>query len=72
MVVPGEGARVAHAELTFGNSMIMLGDAETEYSNLVAAPAKGSAVSQGLYIVVPTPMRITSAPRRQEPRSCST
>ena len=52
MVVPGEGGRVAHAELTFGNSMIMLGDAETEYSNLVAAPAKGSPVSQGLYVVV--------------------
>jgi uncharacterized glyoxalase superfamily protein PhnB len=32
--------------------MIMLGDAEAEYSNLVAAPNKGDPVSQGLYVVI--------------------
>jgi uncharacterized glyoxalase superfamily protein PhnB len=53
MVVPGEDGRVAHAELVLGNSMIMLGDAESDYSKLVAAPVKGSPVSQGLYVVVP-------------------
>jgi uncharacterized glyoxalase superfamily protein PhnB len=52
MVVPGEGGRVLHAELTFGHDMIMLGDADTEYSHLVSAPKKGEAVSQGLYVVV--------------------
>ena len=41
MVVPADGGRAAHAELTFGNGMIMLGDVETEYGRLVAAPTKG-------------------------------
>ncbi len=53
MVMPGEGGRVAHAELVLGNSMIMLGDAESEFSKIVAAPAKGEPVTQGLYVVVP-------------------
>jgi uncharacterized glyoxalase superfamily protein PhnB len=52
MVVPGEGGSIAHAELTLGNGMIMLGDAETEYGHLVAAPLKGQSVTQGLYVVV--------------------
>ncbi len=52
MVVPGEGGRVLHAELVLGHDMIMLGDANTEYSHLVAAPIKGQPVSQGLYVVV--------------------
>jgi uncharacterized glyoxalase superfamily protein PhnB len=50
--VPGEGGRVLHAELALGHDMIMLGDADTEYSHLVSAPKKGEAVSQGLYVVV--------------------
>jgi uncharacterized glyoxalase superfamily protein PhnB len=52
MVVPAEGGRVAHAELVLGNGMIMLGDAETEFSHLVAAPLKGQSVTQGIYVVV--------------------
>jgi uncharacterized glyoxalase superfamily protein PhnB len=32
--------------------MIMLGDAESEFSKLVAAPVKGEPVTQGLYVVV--------------------
>jgi uncharacterized glyoxalase superfamily protein PhnB len=52
MVVPGDGGSVAHAELTLGSGMIMLGDAETEYGHLVAAPLKGQSVTQGLYVVV--------------------
>jgi uncharacterized glyoxalase superfamily protein PhnB len=52
MVVPGDGNRIAHAELVLGNGMIMLGDAETEYSHLVAAPLKGQSVTQGLYVFV--------------------
>ncbi|HEU0017979.1 MAG TPA: VOC family protein [Methyloceanibacter sp.] len=52
MVVPGDGGRVAHAELTLGNGMIMLGDAETEYGCLVVAPTKGESVTQGIYVVV--------------------
>ena len=52
MVVPADGGRVAHAELTLGNGMIMLGDVETEYGRLVAAPSKGEPVTQGIYVVV--------------------
>jgi uncharacterized glyoxalase superfamily protein PhnB len=52
MVVPGEGGRIAHAQLALGNGMIMLGDVETEYGRLVAAPAKGQPVTQGIYVVV--------------------
>ena len=52
MVVPGEGGKIAHAELTLDNGMIMLGDVETEYGRLVAAPEKGRPVTQGIYVVV--------------------
>lgn len=52
MVVPGDEGRIAHAELTLGNGMIMLGDVETEYGRLVAGPRKGEAVTQGIYVVV--------------------
>jgi uncharacterized glyoxalase superfamily protein PhnB len=50
MVVPGEGGKIAHAELNLGNGMIMLGDVETEYGRLVAE--KGRSVTQGIYVVV--------------------
>jgi len=53
MVVPGEGGGIAHAELTLGNGMIMLGDVETEYGGLVTAPAPPDYVNtQGIYVVV--------------------
>jgi len=52
MVVPADGGRVAHAELTLGNGMIMLGDVETEYGRIVAAPTRGGPATQGIYVVV--------------------
>jgi uncharacterized glyoxalase superfamily protein PhnB len=52
MVVPGESGRIAHAELNLGNGMVMLGDVETEYGHLVAAPSKGQPVTQGIHVVV--------------------
>jgi uncharacterized glyoxalase superfamily protein PhnB len=53
MVVPGEGGSIAHAELTLGNGMIMLGDAETEYGWLVQPPQPPTrANTQGTYVVV--------------------
>ena len=52
MVVRGEGGKIAHAELNVGDGMIMLGDVETEYGCLVAAPSKGQPVTQGIYVVV--------------------
>jgi uncharacterized glyoxalase superfamily protein PhnB len=52
MVVPADGGKIAHAELTLGNGMIMLGDVETEFGRLVAVPQKGEPVTQGIYVVV--------------------
>jgi uncharacterized glyoxalase superfamily protein PhnB len=52
MVVPAEAGKIAHAELSLDNGMIMLGDVETEYGRLVAAPEKGRPVTQGIYVVV--------------------
>lgn len=51
-MVSAEGGRIAHAELTLGNGIIMLGDVETEYGRLVAAPNKGQPVTQGIDVVV--------------------
>ena len=39
MVVPGENGQIAHAQLTFRNSMIMLGSArDGEYDDLLIQP----------------------------------
>lgn len=51
-VYDGENGTVAHAELTLGNGMVMLGSAETEYSKLVKTPKSAGAPTSGLYVVV--------------------
>lgn len=53
LVVPGEGGRIAHAQLTFGNGMIMLGSGHGgDYDALLVQPADAGAVTQAPYIVV--------------------
>lgn len=56
LVVPGEEGTIAHAQLSFGRGMIMLGSggAHAEgYDALVAAPReRGGPASQSLYVVV--------------------
>jgi len=54
LVVPGENGTIAHAELTFGNGMIMLGSArDDEYGKLIRPPRDLQGVStQGAYVVV--------------------
>lgn len=52
MVVPAGNGRIAHAELTLENGMIMLGDADSEYGNLVEPPSDSKRSSPGLYVVV--------------------
>jgi uncharacterized glyoxalase superfamily protein PhnB len=53
MVVPGDGGTIAHAELTLGNGMIMIGNVETKYGSLVKAPVPPDYVNtQGIYVVV--------------------
>ena len=54
LVVPGENGTIAHAELTFGNGMIMLGSArDDEFGKLVKPPRDlGGVGTQSPYIVV--------------------
>ena len=54
LVVTGENDTVVHAELTFGNGMIMLGQArDDEYGKLVKPPGDlGGVGSQSAYIIV--------------------
>jgi uncharacterized glyoxalase superfamily protein PhnB len=54
LVVPGDGGTIAHAQLTFGNGMIMLGSAhDDEYGKLVQPPrGPAGACTQSPYIIV--------------------
>ena len=54
LVVPGEDGTIVHAQLVFGNGMVMLGSARArEFDNLQKPPsALGGAVSQSPYIIV--------------------
>jgi uncharacterized glyoxalase superfamily protein PhnB len=48
-----DGGLVAHAELTFGNGMIMLGSVkDTEYSKLLVRPAAAGGVTMSTYLIV--------------------
>ncbi len=54
LVIPDKSGEIAHAQLTFGNGMIMLGSANNNvFHNLVKSPAESGAVgSQSVYIIV--------------------
>lgn len=54
LVVPGEDCTIAHAQLVFGNGMVMLGSARaSEFDDLQKPPsALAGAVSQSPYIIV--------------------
>jgi uncharacterized glyoxalase superfamily protein PhnB len=54
LVVPGEDGPIVHAQLVFGNGMVMLGSARSsDFDNLQKPPtALGGAVSQSPYIIV--------------------
>ena len=54
LVVPGEDDTVAHAQLEFGNGMIMLGSArDDEFGKLMKSPKDlGGVGTAGAYIVV--------------------
>ncbi len=53
-VVPGENGTIVHAQLTFGNGMIMLGSIrDGEYDRLIQQPADvGGVETQAPYIIV--------------------
>jgi uncharacterized glyoxalase superfamily protein PhnB len=54
LVVPGEGGTIAHAELSFGNGMIMLGSVkESEFDRLMKQPDEiGGAETETAYVIV--------------------
>jgi uncharacterized glyoxalase superfamily protein PhnB len=54
LVVPNDDATIAHAQLTFGNGMIMLSSVfDTEFGRLMKQPAEvGRFVTQSTYLVV--------------------
>ncbi len=56
LVVPNDDGTIAHAQLSFGNGMIMLGSVlehETEFGRLIKQPDEiGGAETQTAYIVV--------------------
>ncbi len=54
LVVPNEDGTIAHAQLGFGNGMIMLGSVvESEFGRLIKQPDEiGGAETQSAYLVV--------------------
>ena len=56
LVVPNDDGTIAHAQLTFGNGMIMLGSVlkvETEFGRLMKQPNEiGGAETQSSYVIV--------------------
>ena len=56
LIVPGENNTVTHAQLSFGNGMVMLGSAgriDNEYGKLMTQPDEiGGAQPQTTYVIV--------------------
>ena len=54
LIVPGEDGAIAHAQLTFGNGMVMLGSARDDDFGQLQGPLRDSnaRVSQSPYVVV--------------------
>jgi uncharacterized glyoxalase superfamily protein PhnB len=54
LVVPADDGTIAHAQLSFGNGMIMLGSTmASEYGRLIKQPDEiGGAATQSAYLVV--------------------
>ena len=54
LVVPGEDGTIAHAQLTLGDGMIMLGSwRDDEWGRLVKTARQVGALTQSCYVVVP-------------------
>lgn len=53
LVVPGKNETIAHAQLTFGNGMIMLGSVvDSEFGRLMKQPDEiGGAETQSAYVI---------------------
>ena len=68
----GPDGSVAHAELTLGNGMVMLGSAkDSDYSKLLVRPDAAGGVTQSVYCVVTDADAHSRRPRPRAPRSCA-
>jgi uncharacterized glyoxalase superfamily protein PhnB len=55
-VYEGEGGSIAHAQLTLGNGMIMLGSVkDTNYGKLLVRPRAVGGVTMSVYLIVQDP-----------------
>ena len=68
LVVPGEDGKIAHAELTFGNGMVMLGS-ERDEGIPVRSPKNQGGANQGVYIVVADPDALYERAKRAGART---
>lgn len=68
-VYPNEDGTIAHAQLTFGNGMVMLGSVynkESEWGHLIKQPDEiGGAETQSAYVIVTMPMLFTISQKRK-------
>ena len=51
MLVPGSDGTIAHAQLRYGRSLIMIGSTRDDFMNLKSPAAVGGA-TQGIYVLV--------------------
>ena len=59
LVVPGEGDAIAHAQLTLGDGMIMLGsERDDAYGQLMTVPGPQGINTQSAYVVVDDPQAV--------------
>jgi uncharacterized glyoxalase superfamily protein PhnB len=71
LVVPDESGGVAHAQLSFGDGMIMLGSVrDNEWGRFIQQPdeIRGGA-TQSIYLVVPMSMLLTNERKTPAPKS---
>lgn len=71
--MPGKDGTIAHAQLSFGNGMIMLGSVkESEFDRLMKQPNEiGGAGTQSVYVVVNNADLVYARPKPPERRSPS-
>ena len=59
LIVPGEGGTIAHAQLTLGDGMIMLGsERDDDYGQVMAIPGPNGTNTQTAYVVVDNPQAV--------------
>ena len=52
-VYEGDGGTIAHAQLTLGNGMVMLGSAkDTDYGRMLVRPRDAGGVTMSVYVIV--------------------